>query len=182
MQDLIRQSLHTYRQLNKDALPALQAGQALTHAENDEQAVVAYLLARQFKKSSQQNLERDFRKLKLFMREQGIDRFAQMSVEFCALFQQWLANPPEALILKKGKKKVPFYLDNAQINPEWRPFVAALSQAAIRRCVSNLQALFNWLVNVDYLQRNPWLAVKAVKVHNQHNLLQRHFLCLSFNL
>ncbi len=65
-------------------------------------------------------------------------------------YQKFLANPQPARIwvMPKGQKPI-------RSSPAWRPFAGPLSAQSINQAMYSLKSLFNWLVDVGYLMRNP---------------------------
>ncbi|MBC3871399.1 phage integrase family protein [Undibacterium oligocarboniphilum] len=48
-------------------------------------------------------------------------------------------------------------------DPKWRPFEGKLTNASIHQAVTIVRSLFSWLLDVGYLQHNPWKSVPLTK-------------------
>jgi len=156
---------------NKQIIP--KATDSLLAATNDMDAYKVYLSARCQKRTTLDNMERDMRKLLVFMKLHQFTKFDEVSLEFAQAFKNWLANPGPEFILPKGKKSQAFEIDS-KLNPHWLPFRKPLSAQAIERAISNLKALWSWLIDTEYLTRNPWRPLKVDSQAGQSNLSTRH--------
>jgi len=76
----------------------------------------------------------------VFISIQDIPTLGAFKVEDCQAFQQRLTDPA----------------------PDWKPFRKALSFVGPTQAMAKVQALFQYLVDVDYLAGNPWKPVKAL--------------------
>ncbi|MCJ8314665.1 MAG: tyrosine-type recombinase/integrase [Saccharospirillaceae bacterium] len=150
-----------------------KATNSLLAATNDMDAYKVYLSARCQKQTTFRNMERDMRKLLVFMKLNDFTKFDEISLEFAQAFKNWLANPGEEFILSRGKKSQAFEIDS-KLNPNWLPFRKPLSAQAIERTISNLKALWSWLIDTEYLNRNPWRPLKVDSQAGQSNLSARH--------
>jgi len=65
-------------------------------------------------------------------------------------YQLFLGDPQpvEHWLMQGGRKR-------SRFDPEWRPFVGALSATSQRHSIAVLHSLFSWLVKIGYLASNP---------------------------
>ena len=161
--------------------PIPKATDALLAATTDMAAYQVYLSARCQKQTTFENMERDMRKLLVFMKIHSFSKFDEISIEFAQAFKNWLANPGEEFILGKGKKSQGFEIDS-KLNPNWLPFRKPLSAQAIERTISNLKALWSWLIDTEYLIRNPWRPLKVDSQAGKSNLNTRYVPDLAIEL
>lgn len=101
-----------------------------------------------------------------------IDRkkpISDLSIDDCVAYKNWLTclgktNPdswpyatPQDLWI--GKRNTP------RFSTEWKPFDGPLKEASIKYALTVLSSMFDFLVSVQYLSFNPWVAVNKKTVH-----------------
>lgn len=79
---------------------------------------------------------------------------SSLLVEDCEAYKKFIAVPPEAWC---GPRK-------PRHSSAWRPFAGAISGASQRYTVTVLRTFFTWLVDMRYLNGNPWRGVADPRV------------------
>ncbi|UVA77140.1 site-specific integrase [Pandoraea commovens] len=72
---------------------------------------------------------------------------AELSVEDCTAYREFLAAPPAHWIAPRG---------TARFTSAWRPFSKPLDEASVRLSMTVLQGMCSWLVRTEYLRVNPF--------------------------
>lgn len=137
----------------------------LIEASNDREAIGRYLLIRCTKGTTRNAVQRDLRKLAVFMHLQHLRGLSDVNAEHCTAFQAWLMAPapalcsgnvgrPPGLTVKTDRGQIP--------NPDWRPFRAPLSPVSTNQTVDKIKAMYAWLVKAGYLDGNPWELIPPV--------------------
>ena len=141
----------------------------LINAQNDIEAIERYLQTKCKKETTLNTVMGVLRKLQFFMNYTGIQTLSEFKVEQCEAFQNWLKQPPAEHVLQldhtkasrnaKTAKVEKHVLDNGQLNPKWRPFACQLKPQTVAWNLKPMNALWAWLVNVNYLTANPWSVI-----------------------
>lgn len=150
---------------SEPALSNIDTERLLIDASNDREAIALYLLIRCRKTTTKNAVQRDLRKLAVFMKMNSLHTLREVKAEHCQAFQVWLMSPspelcsgkncrPPGLTLCKSGMKIP--------NPNWKPFRAPLSPVSTNQTVDKIKALYAWLVNAGFLTGNPWALIKPV--------------------
>ena len=137
----------------------------LIDARNDREAIARYLLIRCTKGTTRNAVQRDLRKLAVFMHLQNLKVLRDIKGEHCTAFQTWLMAPAPGLC--SGNRGRPPGLtlttDQGQVpNPDWRPFRAPLSPVSTNQTVDKIKSMYAWLVKTRYLNGNPWALIPPV--------------------
>ncbi|MCJ8311720.1 MAG: BrnA antitoxin family protein [Saccharospirillaceae bacterium] len=141
----------------------------LITANNDIEAIEKYLTTKCKKETTLNTVMGVLRKLQFFMNYTGIKKLSDFKVEQCEEFQKWLSHPPVEHVLQIDQSKASrdaktakiekHVLDNGQLNPKWRPFACELKPQTVAWNIKPINALWSWLVNVNYLSANPWCVI-----------------------
>lgn len=135
-------------------------GRSLIQAQDDHQAVMAWLAARARNENTKRSYRREAERLILWgVLERG-KALSSLGIEDGTAYRDWLAGlgrtPPDAWPWKipqdkwLGKRHVPRW------SPDWRPFEGELSLRSQQQAHTILKSMFEWLVKVRYLDSNPW--------------------------
>jgi site-specific recombinase XerD len=128
-------------------------------AQNDHQAIMAWLAARASNENTRRSYRREAERLLLWAILERGQALSSLDIEGGTEYRDWLAalgrTPPEAWRWRIpqerwiGKRNIPRW------SPEWRPFDGALSLSSQRQAYTILKSMFEWLVKVRYLDSNP---------------------------
>lgn len=133
-------------------------GKTRISAQNDHQAIHAWLAARARNANTKRSYRREAERLLLWgILERG-KPLASLNIEDGTAYRDWLAAlgrdelwfwriPQEKWI---GKRNIPRW------SPDWRPFEGALSLSSQQQAYTILKSMFEWLVKMRYLDSNPW--------------------------
>lgn len=139
------------------------ANRALTKsripAQNDHQAIMAWLAARATNENTRRSYRREAERLLLWAILEKGQSLSSLDIDGGTEYREWLAAlgrtpddqwrwriPQERWI---GKRNIPRW------SPEWRPFEGALSLSSQRQAYTILKSMFEWMVKVRYLDSNP---------------------------
>ena len=149
----------------------------LIHAQTDIQAIERYLQTKCKKQTTFDSVMGVLRKLQFFMNYQKIQKLKDFKVEDCEAFQQWLTLPPKEHVLQKNEstasknaktgKIEKHLLENGQLNPKWRPFACQLKPQTVAWNLKPINAMWSWLVSVNYLTVNPWVAIDTTNYDSE---------------
>ena len=124
---------------------------SLLAANNDSEAIEAWIDARAGSAVTAKSYRREARRLVLWLHH---DRkgatFNQMSIEDCRAYMTFLQNIP------------PHWISRVRAMPGevgWAPFRGRLSQPSQRQAVVIVASMFNWLQSCRYLNGDPWVLV-----------------------
>ena len=124
---------------------------ALLQAENDAQAIDAWIGARAGSLATARVYRREATRLLLWLgREAGGKRLREMNVADCRAFMAFLQHIPRE------------WMSRARAAPGekgWAPFRGPLSHQSQKQAVIITASLFAWLQAAQYLTANPWLLV-----------------------
>ncbi len=124
---------------------------ALLQAQNDAQAVEAWIAARAGSVATALVYQREATRLLLWLqREAGGKRLRQMNVADCSAFMAFLQHIP------------PEWMSRARAAPGekgWAPFRGPLSHQSQKQAVIINASFFAWLQAAQYLTANPWLLI-----------------------
>ena len=148
------------RPLASDAISSRhEQTSVLIDAKDDSEAIRTYLAIRCAKATTRKTVQRDLRKLAVFMTLHGLSRLDQIKAEHGQQFQDWLMNPPQELCSGKSGRPPPLTRrEEGELvpNPDWKPFRAALSPVMTNQTVQKIKSMTSWLVKAGYLSGNPW--------------------------
>jgi site-specific recombinase XerD len=126
---------------------------ALISAGSDLEAVEAWIAARAGSVATAKSYRREAQRLLLWLRhDRGGRSFAQMDVDDCSRYQQFLADVPLHWISRARC---------APGSPGWAPFRGKLSVESRKQALLIVGALFSWLQSVRYFSVNPWVLVNT---------------------
>jgi site-specific recombinase XerD len=132
------------------ALPRGAPSDRLVDATDDEGAIEAWVRARAGSEATAKSYRREARRLRLWLLHERGKGLAQMNLADCRDYMTLMEHVP------------PGWASRNQVAvqaPGWAPFRGPLSVASLRQAVVVLSAMFDWLVTVDVLARNPWQLV-----------------------
>lgn len=123
---------------------------ALIHANNDLDAVRAWLAQYLPSPNTFNSYRKEAERLLLWMQYQGISCLAQLKQDDFLLYRNFLAapHPAEQWIMPRGRRL-------SRRHPQWRPFAGPLSKSSIQQSLTILNSLMQWLVAARYLNANP---------------------------
>lgn len=129
-------------------------------AQNDHQAILAWLAARARNANTERAYRREAERLLLWAILERGQALSSLDIEGGTEYRDWLAalgrTPPESWRWRIpqeqwiGKRNIPRW------SPEWRPFEGALSLSSQRQAYTILKSMFEWLTKVRYLDSNPF--------------------------
>lgn len=135
-------------------------GKSRIPAQNDHQAILAWLAARATNENTNRSYRREAERLLLWAVLERGQALSSLDIEGGTEYREWLAAlgrtpaeqwrwriPQEKWI---GKRNVPRW------SPDWRPFEGSLSLSSQRQAYTILKSMFEWMVKVRYLDSNPW--------------------------
>lgn len=126
-----------------------QAPQRQITADNDVDALKAYLARYADTKTTFENYRKEVERLFLWSTGQLDKPVSSLTHEDLLAYQRFLADPqPRARWVNPNRKQ-------ARGHPEWRPFSGPLSPSSQRQAFVILNVMFSWLVNAGYLAGNP---------------------------
>lgn len=134
----------------------------LISARNDLEAVHAYLDRYRDQPKTYRSYQKELERFLLWCVGHSKVPLSGVLVEECEAYKGFLANPPPAWCGTRAAKST----------SRWRPFTGPLALTSQRYAVLVLKGFFSWLVNVRYLQSNPWVVVKDPKPVRREHLLQ----------
>lgn len=159
---------------------------------NDIRHTLAFLKCYQGSQGTFNSYRREIERLLQWCQHIKGITLKQMKREHVEQFIRFCQKPPKAWI---GLKKVPRFIDNKgerQPNPDWRPFVVALSkteyrkgkkiekdqfelsQGSIKELFAILSTFFNYLLHEDYVFMNPVALIrqksKFIRQQSQHQI------------
>ncbi|WP_232290846.1 site-specific integrase [Polaromonas naphthalenivorans] len=145
-----------YREIQTIESPAcgstpILSGSSVLKADNDMDAVNAWIAARSGSKLTATVYLREAVRLMLWLQqERHAIGFKDMTVEDCLAYMAFLQNIPPSWISRRKAK--PF-------EAGWAPFRGQLSHDSHRQSVIVVSALFLWLHSASYINQNPWVLV-----------------------
>jgi integrase len=135
-------------------------GRSRINAENDYQAIQAWLKARASNPHTERAYRREAERLLIWsVMERGC-ALSSLSIEDAVAYRDWLGGLGRTLPAAwpwripqadwMGKRSTPRWSAN------WRPFEGAASLRSQIQAHTILKSLFEWLAKVRYLDSNPW--------------------------
>ena len=132
-------------------------------ATHDREAVDEWLSAQSGSMSTRRAYRKEAERLILWaMVECGLT-LSQMGPPDCASYRDWLC-----ALDRMERDEWPFRVPQKQWlaprhtkrhSPGWRPFEGALSAKSVLYALTVINTFFNWLVDVRYLDFNPWRVI-----------------------
>jgi len=121
-----------------------------TEAENDRDAVRAWISARSGSTHTAQQYEREAERFILWCVLERSKALSDATAEDCRAYLDFLAAVPDRWISRRKANR---------FTPGWAPFKGPLSLASQGVAIAALHSLFGWLVEARYLLGNPWVLV-----------------------
>ncbi len=129
-------------------------------AQNDHQAILAWLAARARNANTERAYRREAERLLLWAILERGQALSSLDIEGGTEYRDWLAalgrTTPEAWRWRIPQEKWIGKRNTPRWSPEWRPFEGALSLSSQRQTYTILKSMFEWLVKVRYLDSNPF--------------------------
>lgn len=141
--------------------PTGPAPQIVT-AQSDEQAVAGWLNEYADTKSTYNSYAKEATRLLLFLKLCGMT-LKTLNRQDVDTFKRFLQNPPKELIGPPKPRK----------HPEWKPFVAPLSETSLRYAMNAARNLLSYLQNTGHVEHNPF-ALMRVKRHSDTTMQERY--------
>ena len=137
---------------------------------HDELAVYQFLNQKAKKPATHKAFLRDFRKLAIYMEIHQVYRLRDINASVCQGFNQFLFDPPKALLLSENPKDPhqfrfeKFISEQGHLNPSWRPFQKPQSVNTAIQTNRTLQCFWQWMEAEKIIDNNPWLtAIEKLK-------------------
>lgn len=136
-------------------------------AQNDAQAVMAWLEEYVDSPQTWKAYRRESERLLLWLTSQGL-KLAEINRETLRRFELFLIDP-QPLNQWVGPSK-------PRAHPQWRPFRGPLSPASRRQSLVILQGMFAWLVESGWVSHNPFRLMrdKSRRLNNQTSRIERY--------
>ncbi|WP_083004287.1 tyrosine-type recombinase/integrase [Halomonas sp. GT] len=147
---------------------ALEIGVQLIDAQNDVEAVAAWLREYQYSPQTLKSYRREAERLLLWLSSHNTT-LCDMNREMLRQYEAFLADPQPAEQWVGASKP--------RHHNQWRPFRGGLSPASRRQSLIILQGLFSWLVEAGWVRHNPFVLMrdKARRLNNQAQTIERYF-------
>lgn len=107
------------------------------------------------------NYQKDAERILLWAVVERHKPLSSLDAEDLLAFGAFLDNPQPCERWCSGKKQ-----REKRWSSDWRPFVGPLSATAKTKTLANIRSLFNYLVEMNYLARNPFKAVERQITRN----------------
>ncbi len=126
------------------------AGRSQLAAENDRDAVLAWLARYLGSPNTLANSRKEAERLLLWAQAELGKPLSSLTHEDLLRYQRFLTDPQPAQRWQMAPgRKLP------RSHPDWRPFAGPLSPASQRQAMVTVNSLFAWLVQAGYLAGNP---------------------------
>lgn len=132
-------------------------GESLIDAENDAEAISAFLSEFRDSPLTLQSYAKEIERLLLWCVHVAERNISSLRRNDLVEYQNFLKNPKprKQWIGSKATRQ----LKDGTANPKWRPFGSALGASTVNKVITILDSFFNYLVQTNYLTGNP-LAVE----------------------
>ncbi|WP_438455454.1 tyrosine-type recombinase/integrase [Vreelandella venusta] len=142
-------------------------GTPLIDAQNDIEAVAAWLREYQDSPQTLKSYRREAERLLLWLSSHG-SSLCDMNREMLRQYDAFLEDPQPAERWVGASKP--------RNHAQWRPFRGGLSPASRRQSLIILQGLFSWLIEAGWLGHNPFALMrdKARRLNNQTQIIERY--------
>jgi integrase len=117
------------------------------NAPHDYAAIDAWISARTRSAQTARAYRREAERFLLWLLAERGRAMSAANVDDCRAYMDFLAQVPSEWISKRVARR---------LAPGWAPFTSQPSVDSQRYALTVTNALFAWLVEVDYLQANPW--------------------------
>jgi len=134
----------------RDGVNRSRSGHPQIAADNDQDAVLAWLARYADSPNTLANSRREVERLFLWGLVERGKPLSSLAHEDMLLYRRFLANPQpvQRWVMAPGRKL-------PRRDAGWRPFAGPLSEASIRQSMVVLNSLLSWLVEAGYLAGNP---------------------------
>jgi site-specific recombinase XerD len=141
------------------------SGRCQLDAENDYQAIQAWLKARALSPHTERAYRREAERLLLWAVLERAQALSSLTIDDVTAYRDWLGGlartPPERWTWRIAQAEWLASRSTPRWSPSWRPFEGALASRSQVHAYTILKSLFEWLCKVRYLESNPWEAVSA---------------------
>lgn len=136
----------------------------LIQAADDLQAINSWLSMKAPSNNTQQAYRKEAERLALWAIMERQKALSDLTVDDCAAYRDWLSmvgrTPDEAWTFQVPQSDWVAGLDRkGRHSAGWKPIRQPLSAKSIKHAIGILSGMFNWLIKVQYLSFNPWVAV-----------------------
>lgn len=145
-----------------------EIGQALIQANNDAEAISAFL--REYKDSPEtlRSYAKEVERLLLWCIYKTKINIASLRRNHLQEYQLFLRDPqPQKIWCGPSAGRL---TKDGAINPKWRPFAKGLSDTSVNKALTILDSFFNYLVQANYLIGNPLAVDRRRKKRKTHQL------------
>ena len=124
--------------------------QARIDIHTDVDAIKAWLARSVVTAGTYSNYRKEAERLLLWSIIERNKPLSSLTPDDLRAYQLFMGDPQpvEHWIMQRGRNR-------SRFDPEWRPFIGALSATSQRQSVAILNSLFSWLVKIGYLASNP---------------------------
>lgn len=129
--------------------------QCLIEANNDVQAVAAWLVQYSHKNTTYLTYKRESDRLLLWCVHEAGKTLGQLKRDDLSLYIEFLSSPPARWCTTVGGIRTSGYGIG-----KWRPFLGPLSNSARNTALRVVNSLLNFLVDASYLRANPLRLIK----------------------
>ena len=136
----------------------------LIGARNDLAAVDAYLYRYRGQDKTFRAYQKELERFLLWCVQYRRKPMSSVLQDDCEAYKDFLVDPDKHWIGHRAQR----------MSPQWKPFAGKPSPASQLYAVRTLKAFFTWLVNVRYLQGNPWATVQDPRVVEEETPIQVH--------
>ena len=142
-------------------------GRCALDAQNDYEAVMAWLAARAVNPNTARTYRREAERLLLWAVLERGRALSSLTVEDATAYQSWLAalgrTPPAEWPWRLSQDQWLGWRNTPRWSAAWRPFEGPLTVRSQVQAYTILNALFEWLTRLRYLDSNPWAGVPPPK-------------------
>jgi len=136
----------------------------LIQAKDDLQAIGSWLSMKAPSNNTQQAYRKEAERLALWSIIERQKALSDLTVDDCAAYRDWLGmvgrTPDEKWGFQVPQSDWVSGLDRkGRHSAGWKPIRQPLSAKSIKHAIGILSGMFNWLIKVQYLAFNPWVAV-----------------------
>ena len=148
-------------------------GRCALDAQNDYEAIMAWLAARAVNPNTARTYRREAERLLLWAVLERGRALSSLTVEDATAYHVWLAALGRTIPAEwpwrlsqdqwLGRRNTPRW------SAAWRPFEGPLTVRSQVQAYTILKALFDWLTHLRYLDSNPWAGVPPPKTTRSAN-------------
>jgi len=142
-----------------------KTGAAFIDAENDAQAIAAFLNEYKDAPETLRSYSKEIERLLLWCLHVGRVNIASLRRDHLLAYQAFLKNPtPKTSWCGSSVARVK---KDGTWNKDWRPFVKGLSNNSIHTALNIVDSFLNYLVQTNYLTGNPMASDRSRKRKNK---------------